>query len=81
MQTELASKGVSDEGIAYFDGFEFDNNLRVTWINADGTVIFDSKSDTSDMENHLEREEIKQAFAQGLGFLLSNSYLFMLILF
>jgi two-component system phosphate regulon sensor histidine kinase PhoR len=58
---------VSDEGIAYFDGFEFDNNLRVTWINADGTVIFDSKSDTSEMENHLEREEIKQAFAQGLG--------------
>jgi two-component system phosphate regulon sensor histidine kinase PhoR len=67
MQTELAAKGVSDEGIAYFDGFEFDNNLRVTWINADGTVIFDSKSDTSEMENHLEREEIKQAFAQGLG--------------
>jgi two-component system phosphate regulon sensor histidine kinase PhoR len=67
MQTELASKGVSDEGIAYFDGFEFDNNLRVTWINADGTVIFDCKSDTSEMENHLEREEIKQAFAQGMG--------------
>jgi two-component system phosphate regulon sensor histidine kinase PhoR len=67
METELASQGVSDEGLAYFDGLEIANNFRITWIDADGTVLFDSKSDTNEMENHLEREEIQQALKEGIG--------------
>lgn len=40
---------------------------RVTVISADGTVAFDSKSNPEDMDNHLTREEIKEAFENGDG--------------
>ncbi len=66
MQTNLAAQGVSHEGVRYFDGLNTED-YRITWINAGGTVLYDSKSDISEMENHLEREEITQAFAEGDG--------------
>lgn len=65
-QTLLAAQGVSHEGIAYFENLKTDR-FRITWIDADGTVLYDSKSDNAQMENHLEREEIKEAFQQGYG--------------
>lgn len=40
---------------------------RVTWINADGTVIYDSQSAAEGMENHLDRAEIAEAAARGEG--------------
>lgn len=66
MQTILAAQGVSHEGTDYFDHLDM-RNFRITWIDGDGKVLYDSKSDTSQMENHLEREEIREAFAQGYG--------------
>lgn len=66
MQTELAARGVSNEGAAYFEGFEV-QDYRITWIGTDGTVLYDSRSDSSVMENHLEREEMKQALSDGVG--------------
>lgn len=66
MQTELAAHGVENEGMEYFDGLD-PQNYRITWIDTDGTVIYDSRSDTEDMENHMEREEIREAFSQGVG--------------
>ncbi len=66
MQTALAAQGVAHEGSAYFEGLSPDS-YRITWIDADGTVLFDSRSDLSEMENHLEREEVKEALANGLG--------------
>ena len=66
IQTNLAAQGVSHEGIRYFDGLSTED-YRITWISDGGTVLFDSKSDISEMENHLEREEIKQAFSKGTG--------------
>lgn len=65
-QTLLAAQGVSHEGIDYFDRLEV-RNFRITWIDADGKVLYDTVSDTSQMENHLEREEIKEAFSNGYG--------------
>lgn len=42
--------------------------LRLTLINSDGTVLFDSDhQDESDMDNHLSRPEIAQALAEGEG--------------
>lgn len=67
MQTELAAQGVSDEGISYFEGLEIGKDFRITWINKNGIVLFDSATDTSEMENHLEREEIKEALKTGKG--------------
>ncbi|HEZ7986603.1 MAG TPA: ATP-binding protein [Ruminococcus sp.] len=66
-QTDLTSQGVKNEGISYFDGLEIDDNYRITWIDSDGKVLYDSNSDTTEMENHLEREEIKAAFKNGYG--------------
>jgi len=40
---------------------------RVTVIAPDGQVLFDSSADSADMENHLERPEIKAAFENGEG--------------
>lgn len=66
MQTILAAQGVSHEGLAYFDRLEL-KNFRITWVDAEGKVLYDSQSDTSQMENHLERAEIKEALLHGYG--------------
>lgn len=66
MQTSLAAQGAAHEGMAYFEGLVV-KNYRVTWVGADGAVLYDSESSPAGMENHLEREEIRQALAQGSG--------------
>ena len=66
MQTRLAAQGVSHEGIGYFENLEM-GDFRITWIDGNGKVLYDSESDTSQMENHLEREEIREAFLRGYG--------------
>ena len=65
-ETALAAKGVSLCGKDYFTGLST-GDYRVTWIDADGTVLFDTEADASRMENHLEREEIQQALRTGTG--------------
>lgn len=42
-------------------------DIRVTLIAPDGSVRYDSHADSSEMENHLAREEVQQALAQGSG--------------
>ena len=66
MQTSLVSQGIANEGIHYFEGMNFDH-YRITWIDADGTILYDSTSNTDTMENHLERKEIRQALSDGYG--------------
>ncbi len=66
IQTELASHAVANEGGKYFDGLDT-TRYRITWVGADGNVLYDNRSDPDEMENHLEREEIKQALATGTG--------------
>lgn len=43
-------------------------SLRVSVINADGSVVYDSAADVSGMENHLERPEVKMALQSGEGY-------------
>lgn len=42
-------------------------NLRITLIDTDGTVVFDSVADAATMENHLNRPEVKDAMQHGCG--------------
>ena len=65
-QTALAVQGVEQQGMAYFDGLDAEN-LRITWIAGNGDVLYDSVSDSDTMENHLQREEIRQALSDGVG--------------
>lgn len=66
MQTILAAQGVGNEGMEYFHDLEV-ANYRISWIGADGSVLYDSESDHAAMENHLEREEVRKALASGYG--------------
>ena len=65
-QTELAAQGVQTVGAEYFEGLS-PKGYRISWINGDGSVLYDSEADFSEMENHLAREEIKEALESGYG--------------
>lgn len=45
----------------------FNNNIRATVVDPNGTVIYDNFSDPSTMENHTDRKEIKEALNGGVG--------------
>lgn len=66
LQTALVAHALETEGVSYFDDLDA-SDRRITWIAADGTVLYDSRSDSGVMENHLEREEVKAALATGSG--------------
>ena len=67
LRTELAvaAHAIANEGVQFFDSLEIEN--RITWISADGTVLYDTDSDAAEMENHLEREEVQEAILNGYG--------------
>lgn len=44
-----------------------DYEVRLTFIDADGTVVYDNQADVSKMENHSGRKEVKEALAGGSG--------------
>lgn len=47
--------------------------LRITIVKNDGTVIYDNYADASKMENHAQREEIQEAMQSGEGESIRNS--------
>lgn len=65
-ETELAARGAELGGAEYLESIDPDL-CRVTWVDSDGTLIFDNAADISSMENHLGREEIHEALADGYG--------------
>jgi len=71
-ELSLAVTGTEQYGNAFLENVEADR-FRVTWIDTDGTVLFDTKVDQSVMENHADREEIREAFATGTGSAVRNS--------
>ena len=44
-----------------------EDDLRITWIGADGTVLYDNDTDASALESHLDRPEVIAAFETGTG--------------
>ena len=42
-------------------------DTRITWINSDGIVLYDSWEDTNKFENHLQRKEMQEAIKDGIG--------------
>lgn len=62
----LASAAVETGGIDYLVGLPA-GDTRLTWVSSDGSVLYDSQSDASAMENHARREEIRDALDNGEG--------------
>ena len=67
MQTSLMAQAVTSEGVAFLEGLS-DPDARITFIGPDGSVLYESHTDFQTMENHLEREEIRQALQTGTGY-------------
>lgn len=63
---QFAEQGVEQEGMAYFDDLHA-QNCRVTWIAADGTVKYDNRSNPKTMENHADRQEVREAMENDSG--------------
>lgn len=65
-ELSLASAAVEDGGTDYLARLTADR-YRLTWIAADGSVIYDTKTDAESLENHASRAEISQALTTGTG--------------
>ena len=65
-ELSIAAAGCEKSGLDFLNELD-GNNYRITWIKADGTVIFDTHAESAQMENHLQREEIQQALKYGVG--------------
>lgn len=69
-EAEVLEKGYdeADDKSVYLDSLELDGAF-VTLVASDGTVLFDTRAaDTSSVQNHREREEVKEALQRGEGF-------------
>ena len=65
-EVHLVAEGINSDGIEYLNRLD-DVDFRLTWITEDGTIIYDNTVDSREMENHLEREEIREALEYGYG--------------
>ena len=59
-ELRIAAAAVETNGSTYLEKIKSDR-FRVTWIASDGTVLYDTQADAAQMENHLEREEVRDA--------------------
>ena len=75
LRTEAAylAIAVEKEGLEAFESLPAQAE-RVTYVDKDGTVLFDNLADSRDMENHGQREEIQEAREKGFGTAVRNSH-------
>lgn len=65
-ELSLAAVGVEKNGTDYLRALQ-SHQYRITWVRADGTVVYDTQADAETMENHAQRQEIQQALTAGEG--------------
>ena len=66
------SKGTVDEN--FDQKYHIDvEELRITWIDTDGTVLYDNDARADKLANHANRPEVKEAFDKGTGECVRNS--------
>ena len=68
----LVEETVNNVGIEYFENFD-STMFRFTVVDSGGTVLYDTVADATQMENHGDREEIKEALKNGHGSSARNS--------
>ena len=62
----LAAAGVSADGVEYLQKVA-PSRFRLTWVAADGTVLYDTKADAGQLPSHADRSEIREALENGTG--------------
>ncbi len=60
------SHAIEIAGSAYIHYFD-NSEKRITWINADGEVLADTSMDTGGLDNHANRQEVREALEKGVG--------------
>ena len=65
-ELEIAAAGVENGGIGSLAQLD-SQRFRLTWIKADGSVIYDTETGVSPLENHADRPEVIQALEKGEG--------------
>lgn len=65
-QASYMAQGVEAQGEDYFRGIS-DRDARITYISSDGEVLYDSQAEAGIMDNHSDREEVKEALENGYG--------------
>ncbi len=65
-------QGAEEDGVDYFRDLK-ETEVRVTWIAADGTVLYDNCYDAAKMENHRNRQEVQEALTAESGISIRRS--------
>ncbi|MBD8973934.1 MAG: PAS domain-containing protein, partial [Clostridiales bacterium] len=85
-EAEYIACGIESVGEEYLDSFDQNRYVsdkvdasqahknRITWVDSDGTVLFDSDADKEQMENHKDRAEIQSALKDGEGYTVRYSH-------
>ena len=65
-ELRLAAAAVENQGADYLQKIQ-PGQYRLTWISAEGGVLYDTDADANQMENHAGREEFRAALETGEG--------------
>jgi two-component system phosphate regulon sensor histidine kinase PhoR len=66
-ETAYIMSAVELNGLKYLTKLTVQDDIRITWIGPDGKVLYDNLADPATMENHIDRPEVKEALATGVG--------------
>ncbi|CUX18038.1 sensor histidine kinase [Clostridium sp. C105KSO13] len=67
-EAEYIGRAVGISGGSYLQQMaDVDEGTRVTWVSVNGTVLYDSQSNTAELENHKSRPEVQEALVKGTG--------------
>ena len=65
-ELHMAAVGTEQGGVEFLKAVNSDH-YRLTWVTAEGHVVYDTAADESQMTNHADREEIQEALKTGKG--------------
>lgn len=67
-EATYVQKALEIAGIEYLESMDkVQTNTRMTLINSEGEVVYDSEEEQDAFENHAARKEVKEAFQNGTG--------------
>ena len=65
-EADFVEAGLNQSGLDYLN--QLNSSTRISWIDANGKVLYDSRAISGTMDNHLDRDEIQQAIANNDGY-------------